>query len=93
MDSTSVTLGKSGNNSKPVGIESMDFSSIEELDPSVADGHKIIYDRECPFELRIQNNADSAQEVGTLEAIKVKILVLVSTSGHLASVFRLWSLM
>lgn len=78
-ESTTVTLGKAGGNGKSLGIGNMDFSSIEELDPSVADGHKIIYDRECPFELRIQNTADSAQEVGTLEAIKVKILVLVSS--------------
>lgn len=35
-----------------------------------------MYDREVPFELRIQDNDSGPQEVGTLEAIKVKILVL-----------------
>ena len=35
----------------------------------------MLYDREVPFELR-QHNADGHQEVGTLEAIKVKILVM-----------------
>jgi len=43
----------------------------------LADGHKIIYDREVPFELRIQDASTGPQEVGTLEAIKVKLLVLV----------------
>ena len=41
-----------------------------------ADGHRIVYDREVPFELRIQDSNTGPQEVGTLEAIKVKILVL-----------------
>ena len=35
-----------------------------------------MYDREVPFELRIQDSNTGPQEVGTLEAIKVKILVL-----------------
>ena len=42
----------------------------------LADGHRIVYDREVPFELRIQDSNTGPQEVGTLEAIKVKILVL-----------------
>ena len=36
------------------------------------------YDREAPFELRIQDPNSGPQEVGTLEAIRVKILNLVS---------------
>lgn len=56
-------------------LNSFDFPAMEELDPSVAEGHKVLYDREVPFELR-QHNADGHQEVGTLEAIKVKILVM-----------------
>jgi hypothetical protein len=28
--------------------------SITEMDPSVADGYRVIYDREVPFELRLQ---------------------------------------
>lgn len=42
-----------------------------------ADGFRIIYDREVPFELRVQESADGPQQVGTLEAIKVKVLILV----------------
>ena len=56
----------------------METSAIEEMDPSIADGYRVIYDREAPFELRLQETGDSPQEVGTLEAIRVKILTLVS---------------
>ena len=57
-------------------MNSMDFRTIEQMDPSVADGYAVIYDREVPFELRLQDSKDGPQEVGTLEAIKVKILIL-----------------
>ena len=36
----------------------------------------MIYDRETPVELRIQDGADVPQQVGTLEALKVKILII-----------------
>ena len=39
------------------------------------EGHKIVYDREVPFELRIQDHNQTPQEVGTLEAIRAKVLV------------------
>ena len=51
------------------------------MDPSLADGHRIVYDKEVPFELRIQDIGSGPQEVGTLEAIKVKILILGSDSN------------
>jgi hypothetical protein len=56
-------------------LDSFDFTAIEEMDPSLAEGHRVVYDRECPFELRVQDES-GPQEVGTLEAIKCKILVL-----------------
>jgi len=46
------------------------------MDPSLAEGHQVLYDREAPFELRIQDPNSGPQEVGTLEAIRVKILTL-----------------
>lgn len=57
-------------------LNSFDFSAIEEMDPSLADGHRVIYDREVPFELRIQDPSSGPQEVGTLESIRVKVLSL-----------------
>ena len=57
-------------------LHAFDFSTIDDMDPSLAGGHKAIYEREVPFELRVQQAADTPQEVGTLEAVKVKILVL-----------------
>ncbi len=53
--------------SSPAGT----FATIEEMDPSVADGFHVIYDREVPFELRLQESAEGPNDVGTLEAIKV----------------------
>ena len=46
----------------------------------LAEGHIVMYDREAPFELRIQDPNSGPQEVGTLEAIRVKILNLVSVN-------------
>lgn len=57
-------------------LNSFDFSAIEEMDPSLADGHRVLYDREVPFELRIQDPSSGPQEVGTLESIRVKVLML-----------------
>jgi|UniRef100_A0A7S4GG13 hypothetical protein len=54
----------------------MDFKSIEEMDPSLADGHRVMYDREVPFELRTQESSQKPHDVGTLEAVKVKVLCL-----------------
>jgi hypothetical protein len=99
-----------------------DFSTIDEMDPSLSGGYRVIYEREVPFEcartsepmprlgraardspaphrptspaphrppsralaalrapcgrLRVQQVADAPQEVGTLEAVKVKMLLL-----------------
>lgn len=49
-----------------------EFRQIEEMDPSTADGFKVIYDREVPFELRPSESSD--HNVGALEGIKVKVL-------------------
>merc|ERR1719345_565677 len=57
-------------------LEAFDFTAIEEMDPSLAEGHRVVYDRECPFELRVQDVEAGPQEVGTLEAIRCKILAL-----------------
>lgn len=48
-----------------------------ELDPSLADGHKIVFDKEVPIEMRAHQDSNEVQDVGNLEAVRVKILVLV----------------
>ncbi|ETV99780.1 hypothetical protein H310_07827 [Aphanomyces invadans] len=59
------------------GSSSSDLSSlVDDVDPSIAGGYRVVYDRETPFELRIQDSDNAPQQVGTLEAIKVKILLL-----------------
>ncbi|CAM9571902.1 unnamed protein product [Chrysoparadoxa australica] len=57
-------------------MQTFDFNAIEDMDPSLSDGSRTIYDREVPFELRVQENTDGPQQVGTLEAIRVKVLLL-----------------
>ncbi len=59
----------------PFDLHTFDFSQLDDLDPSTADGYRVIYDREVPFELRLQE-ASLPQQVGTLEVIKAKVLVL-----------------
>merc|ERR1719203_2353690 len=57
-------------------MDQFDFAQMEEMDPSLAEGHRVVYDREVPFELRVQDSETGPQEVGTLEAIRCKILAL-----------------
>ena len=59
-------------------LGSFDFSSIEELDPSLAEGHRLVYDREVPFELRLEDT-NGPQEVASFEAIRLKFLLSVMT--------------
>jgi hypothetical protein len=44
-------------------------------DPSQKDGFRVVYDKECPFEMRLQEQDESPQEVGTLEAIRCRVCV------------------
>ncbi len=44
---------------------------------TLENGARLIFDREVPFELRIQDeDSSSPQEVGTIETIRAKILVV-----------------
>merc|ERR1719162_2599693 len=65
-----------GGQSQASFLEAFDFTAIEEMDPSLAEGHRVVYDREVPFELRVQDAETGPQEVGTLEAIRGKILIM-----------------
>ena len=55
---------------------------------TLAEGHIVMYDREAPFELRIQDPNSGPQEVGTLEAIRVKILNLVSIELRIEFIYH-----
>ena len=55
-------------------LANFDFSEIDAKDPSLSEGHKLIYNREVPFELRLEDN-DGPQEVASFEAIRCKILI------------------
>jgi hypothetical protein len=64
---------KNYENSAAIG--NFDFSAIEELDPSLSEGHKLVYDKEVPFELRL-DDTNGPQEVASFEAIRAKILII-----------------
>ena len=55
-------------------LANFDFSEIDAKDPSLSEGHKLIYNREVPFELRLEDN-EGPQEVASFEAIRCKILI------------------
>ena len=55
-------------------LSNFDFTEIEEKDPSLSEGHKLLYDREVPFELRLEDN-NGPQEVASFEALRCKILL------------------
>ena len=50
MDDKENNLGNMTNNSV---LNAFDFTAIDEMDPSLSEGHTVLYDREAPFELRI----------------------------------------
>jgi hypothetical protein len=62
-------------------IEEPDFS---ESDPSQKDGFRVVYDKQCPFEMRLQENDQAPQEVGTLEAITCRVCVQGDTANPTA---------
>lgn len=57
-------------------ISVIEFASIDDLDPSLADGYKCVFDREVPIEIRTINDTLQTDEINVpiLEAIKVKVL-------------------
>lgn len=76
-------------------LTSFDLGTIEEMDPSLSTGlthldggYRVLYDKEVPIELRLVENEKDAEEPGTLESIKTKILILVDLVFNLRERFR-----
>jgi len=57
--------------------ERLDHTALEDLDPSISDGYRVVYDREVPIECRTRSGTEDARQ-GVLESIKVKMLLLES---------------
>ena len=66
----SSTISEPGNNI----LSNFDFSEIDAKDPSLSEGHKLLYNREVPFELRLEDT-DGPQEVASFESIRCKVLM------------------
>ena len=58
-----------------------DFSEIDSKDPSLSEGHKLVYNREAPFELRLEDN-DGPQEVASFESIGCKVLIIGEENNY-----------
>ena len=54
-------------------LANFDYTPIEDKDPSLSEGHKMLYDREVPFELRLEDS-NGPQEVASFETLRSKIL-------------------
>ena len=63
------SISDSGNNI----LSNFDFTSIYSKDPSLSEGHKLLYNREVPFELRLEDK-DGPQEVASFESLGCKVL-------------------
>lgn len=61
-------------------LSNFNFSEIEEKDPSLAEGYRLLYDREIPFELRLED-LNGPQEVASFEAIRTKLLLYGNDSA------------
>lgn len=57
------------------GVNVFDFSSIDDLDPSLSGGYKVVYDREIPLEVRYERSDEELRH-GSIETIKMKLLIL-----------------
>ena len=62
-------------------VEEPDFS---DSDPSARDGFRVVFDKQCPFEMRLQEHDQTPQEVGTLEAITCRVCVQGDTAAPTA---------
>ena len=67
-----ATSSSSGESFDPLVLEEPDFSDV---DPTQRDGFRVVYCKEVPFEMRLQETDEAPQEVGTLEAILAKVAV------------------
>ena len=57
-------------------LSNINYTDIEDNDPSLAEGHTLVFDREVPFELRLGDDTNGPQEVASFESIRAKILLL-----------------
>eukprot|EP00347_Sterkiella_histriomuscorum_P007159 403350037 len=53
-------------------ITKIDFTQIEEMDPSLYDGHRVIFDSELAVEVKLIDDEDE----GAFESLKLKVMIL-----------------
>jgi len=67
-------------------LVAFDFPQIEDLDPSLSDGYRLLYDREIPVEIRSISAPGEKTTSGVLESIKVKMLELPGSDNSPLSI-------
>lgn len=73
---TSASFDERSMQSNQSVVDTLDFPAIEERDPALAEGYRVVYDREVPIEFRVQDSIDSQKDAGTRETLRCKILAL-----------------
>lgn len=61
--------------SQPHSPSELIKSDMEDFDPSTEGGFRVVHDLEVPIEVRLTELHDMPQDIGSLEAIRVKVMV------------------
>ncbi|EGR29241.1 hypothetical protein IMG5_160400 [Ichthyophthirius multifiliis] len=72
---TQKSLMNESNNIQQM-LNSFDFATIDEMDPSLADGHRVVYDREIPFHIRFQKQDVETEDLPNLEPLRTRVFIL-----------------
>ena len=54
-------------------LGSVDFTSIDDLDPSLADGSRSVFDREVPIEIRNESSGNLDILSPMMESVRVRV--------------------
>ncbi len=68
-------------------LSTLELKHIDETDPSLTDGHKIIFDKEIPVAVRADGQSEQTQDLGAVEVLRVKVLTKVCFSLYC---FKIW---
>lgn len=55
----------------------LDFSEVDKLDPSLKDGHRVLYDRTLSVNIRFQDRFAEIHAINQPEPINIRVLQLV----------------
>jgi hypothetical protein len=56
----------------------LDFSEIDDFDPSLVDGYRVLYDRELCCHVRYQDKYTECRDMPQPESLTVRVLLMVT---------------